>query len=470
MARRRPHLLRGLLVSVVCLICAGLAVLSAVVVAPDLVARLIGAPTRAWRAGTPMTPPPAVLAAAGDTAAVPTASGVAARLDPLLKDRALGGHINAAIIDATTGDRLLDQNSGTAALPASTLKLLTAEAVLKARGPAYRIPTRVVAGAQPGEVVLIGGGDPTLGGGERRTYPDGARLDQLATQVKQALGGTAPTRVVVDASLFGPPALGPGWDSDIVPSGNAPPITALMIDGGRAAAASAHGTSPRVTEPDLTAGQAFAGALGLPAAAVSRGTAPAGAAQLGLIESPPMERLVELMLVESDNVIAECLARQVALVRGQPGTFAGGAAAMQAVLGELGLPVDGLVLSDASGLSRQNRVSPALLAGALLLATKPDHPELRALFSGMPVGGYSGTLRDRYRKPASGGAGAGQVRAKTGSLSGLNSIAGVVVDADGRLLVFAVIADQSPVLGGVPSPSQEALDRVAAALAACGCR
>jgi D-alanyl-D-alanine carboxypeptidase/D-alanyl-D-alanine-endopeptidase (penicillin-binding protein 4) len=434
------------------------------------VARLIGAPDRVWHAGTPVIPAPPVLAAAAGTAAAPTASGVAAKLGPLLNDPALGGHTNVSVVDATTGERLFDQNSGAAALPASTLKLLTATAVLKARGPAYRLATRAVAGTQQGEVVLVGGGDPTLAGGERRTFAEAARLDELAAQVRQALGGTAPTRVIIDTSLFGQAATGPGWDSDIVSSGNASAITSLMIDGGRAAPVSAHGTSPRAAAPDVAAGQAFATALGLPPAAVARGTAPAGAAQLGVVESPPMERLVELMLVESENVIAECLARQVALARSQPATFAGAATAVRAVLGETGLPVDGLVLGDGSGLSRQNRVTPAQLTGALLLAVKPDQPELRVLFPGMPVGGYSGTLRERYRKSTSGAAAAGQVRAKTGSLSGLSAIAGIVVDADGRALVFAVIADAVPNVGGIPSPSQEALDRVAAGLAACGCR
>lgn len=471
MARRRPQLLRGLLVTVVCLLCAALAALGAVVLAPGSVGRLIGAPNRVWHAGTPPTPAPPVLAAAGGTAAAPTASGVAGRLGPLLNDPALVGHANVAVADATTGERLFDQNPEAAALPASALKLLTAEAVLKARGPGYRLPTRAVAGARPGEVVLIGGGDPTLAGGERRTFTEGARLDQLAAQVKRALGGTAPTRVIVDTSLFGPAATGPGWDNDIVsPTGNSSVITSLMIDGGRQSPAGPHGTSPRSANPDLAAGQAFAAALGVPPAAVAPGTAAAGAAQLGVVESPQMARLVELMLVESDNVIAECLARQVALARNQPGTFAGAAEAMRTVLGELGLPIGSLVLADGSGLSRLNRVTPALLADALLLAVKPVHPELRVLFSGLPVGGYSGTLRDRYRKPTNGAAAAGQIRAKTGTLSGINAIAGIVVDADGRALVFAVLATSAADGGPVPTPVQEALDRVAAGLASCGCR
>jgi D-alanyl-D-alanine carboxypeptidase/D-alanyl-D-alanine-endopeptidase (penicillin-binding protein 4) len=464
-ARQWPQQTRTVLVAVVCVV---LAVVAAAT-APLYIGRLTNTPRQVWHAGTPVAPAPPVLAAAGADAPVPTANGVAAKLGPLLTDGALGGHVNASIIDAATGDKLFDQNSDASTLPASTLKLLTAVAVLKARGTEYRLATRAVAGANPGEVVLIGGGDPTLGGGEQRTFADGARLDQLATQVRQALSGTQPTRVIVDTSLFGPGTAGPGWDSDIIFSGNASVITALMINGGRAAPVGPHGPNLRSANPDIAAGQSFAAALGVPASAVTTGTAPPNSAQLGVVQSPPMERLVELMLVESDNVIAECLARQVALARDLPGTFAGGANAMRAVLGELGLPVDKLVLADGSGLSRTDRVTPALLTAALMLAVKGDHPELRVLFPGLPVGGYSGTLRDRYHKVTTGASAAGQVRAKTGTLSGLSAIAGIVVDTDGRMLVFSVIADAVPG-GGNPFPSQEALDRLAAGLAACGCR
>jgi D-alanyl-D-alanine carboxypeptidase/D-alanyl-D-alanine-endopeptidase (penicillin-binding protein 4) len=84
------------------------------------------------------------------------------------------------------------------------------------------------------------------------------------------------------------------------------------------------------------------------------------------------------------------------------------------------------------------------------------------------VAGWSGTLKDRFRTPAEGSrAGAGVVRAKTGTLNRVNTVAGIVQTAEGRLLAFAVLADQ------VPSPTldaQTALDRLAARLATCGCR
>jgi len=187
---------------------------------------------------------------------------------------------------------------------------------------------------------------------------------------------------------------------------------------------------------------------------------------LAAVQSPPLLRLVEIMLSESDNVIAECLARQVAVARNEPASFDGAAHAMQAVLGDLGLTAteDGLV--DGSGLSRTDRLTPSLLADVLALATHGDRPKLRPIFAGLPVAGYSGTLRDRYRSPTAGNTAAGMVRAKTGTLTGVSSLAGTVVDSDGRLLVFAAMADKVTSTGA----ARTALDRLATTLAGCGCR
>jgi D-alanyl-D-alanine carboxypeptidase/D-alanyl-D-alanine-endopeptidase (penicillin-binding protein 4) len=472
-ARYAPQLSRAQLTTVVVVLVLALGFVGAGLYAPGYAVGLTGGADTAWHKGRPAAPAPAVLASTGEVTA-PTADGVAAAVRPKIGDPALGGHVAGLVVDAATGQTLFAQDADKTTVPASTLKVLTAVAVLKARGPAYRLETRAVAGPGPGEVVLVGAGDPTLGAGDRRTFPDGARLDDLANQVKQALGGTAPTKVLVDSGLFPAPYSGPGWDADVTaPSPNAAPIMSLMIDGGRTQPVNPHGPYPRVADPDLVAGEAFAGALGLPASAVARGSAPAGDAKpLGVVRSPSIERLVELMLVESDNVIAESLARQVALARGQPPSFAGAADATKAQLADLGLNAGSVTLKDGSGLSRDNRVSAGLLAAALTLASKPDQPDLRGIFPGLPVAGYSGTLQTRYRTARSGNTAAGLVRAKTGSLNGISSMAGIVVDADGRTLAFAFIADQ--VTSGDatptrPSPSQEALDRITSTLAACGC-
>jgi D-alanyl-D-alanine carboxypeptidase/D-alanyl-D-alanine-endopeptidase (penicillin-binding protein 4) len=363
-------------------------------------------------------------------------------------------------VDAETGEVLLDRRSGVAVAPASTTKIITAAGILAAVGPDRRRVTRAVAGPAPGVVVLVGGGDPTLATGPAGTYPGAARLDRLADQVKKAAGGPL-RRVVVDAGLFTGPPTGPGWDADIVTAGYGAPITALMTDAGRRSPRS----DVRSPEPDLAAGRAFARALGLPAAAVGRGAAAPGARELGAVSSPPMQSMVEYLLTHSDNVLADTLARQVAIARQLPASFAGASDAIRATLADLGLDAAADGQTDGSGLSRSNRLSPALLTSVLALAGSQGHPELRGVLTGLPVARYSGTLADRF---AGAPAGAGLVRAKTGTLSGVSALSGVVLDASGRRLAFAVVADGLPPGGN--DAAEGALDRIGAALASCGCR
>jgi serine-type D-Ala-D-Ala carboxypeptidase/endopeptidase (penicillin-binding protein 4) len=175
--------------------------------------------------------------------------------------------------------------------------------------------------------------------------------------------------------------------------------------------------------------------------------------------------LVDWMLEQSDNTLAEVLSRQVALAAGQPASFDGATRSMIAKLGELGLTTAEIKLSDASGLSRLNQISPSLLTDLLVLAAGGKPPALAPMFAGLPVAGWSGTLRTRFVTPAPNQAGQGLVRAKTGSLSGVNAISGQLVTKDGRLLVFAIMADRT----GDSLAARAALDRIAARLVACGC-
>ncbi|HET9518534.1 MAG TPA: D-alanyl-D-alanine carboxypeptidase, partial [Actinoplanes sp.] len=110
---------------------------------------------------------------------------------------------------------------------------------------------------------------------------------------------------------------------------------------------------------------------------------------------------------------------------------------------------------------------PSMLTDLLTLAAQGTRPELSAMFGGLPVAGWSGTLQDRFQTPEAGRFGRGVVRAKTGSLSGVSALSGGLVTKDGRLLVFAVMADGVP---GGQDAARAALDRIAARLVACGCR
>lgn len=433
------------------------------------------------------SPPPQVLLAAAAHAPAPTTDGVREAIDALVHAAELG-NVSAQVVDAVTGEPLYQHAPEQAVVPASATKLITAATVLTTRGAAHRLPTVAVAGAQSGEVVLVGGGDPTLTVDGDGTYPHAARLDELAAQVREAIGEMEITRVLVDSSLFTGPVHGP-WEPSIADSGFAAPITALMTDGARVDPEQVRTPAERFAHPDLAAGEAFARLLGadvpveygqapptVAAAPTSTPTgtseptdAPTGTAtpipgtELGRVWSPPMIRLVEIMLADSDNVIAEALARQVALARGEPASFAGAAEAMTDTLAELGVSMGDSVLADGSGLSRDNRFHATMLTDLLLTALEQE--PLASIFSGLPVGGWSGTLAERYRTPQPQTAsGAGVVRAKTGTLNGVNTLTGLVVTADGRLLVFALLANDTEWW------AYDQLDRIAATLATCGCR
>jgi D-alanyl-D-alanine carboxypeptidase/D-alanyl-D-alanine-endopeptidase (penicillin-binding protein 4) len=422
-------------------------------------------------------PTPVLAAAAADQGTVPSSAGVRAALAPLVTAPALGRKVNVSVVDAATGQALFERNPDTMTTPASTMKLVTAAAVLAARGPAYRLTTRAVAGAASGEVVLIGGGDPTLAVNGKGQFPGAARLDKLAAQVKKALGTTKPTKVTIDLSLFSGPTTARGWSSTIIsPEGHVAAIQPLMTNAGRVRPVHHEvGGDPRFGDPAMAAGRSFAKQLGVPAA-VTRGKAPAAdpsaapglpapGAELGAVQSPPLVHLVDWMLEQSDNVIAEALSRQVAIVAGKPASFQGASEAIVAELQELGLPANEVALADASGLSRNNKISPSLLTDLLSLAASGKQPQLAGMFGGLPVAGWSGTLRTRFVTPAPNQVGRGIVRAKTGSLSGVNTISGALITKDGRLLVFAIMADAT----GGSLPARTALDKIVARLVACGC-
>jgi len=400
---------------------------------------------------TPATP------AAGTTPPPPTTAGIARTLTPLLSAAGLGPSVRVDVLDVADGRQLFARAPTAPTAPASTAKLLTATAALAVLPADYRIATTVRRGAG-GAVVLVGGGDPTLTGAPGTAagaYPDAARVADLAAQLRRA--GVQPTRIVVDDSLFSGPSVSPKWAPEDVPSDYGAPITAVMVDGGRAQPAD----PIRSATPDLAAGHRLAAALGRAALPVVRGRAPAGAAVLATVRSAPLATLIAQMLQASDNVIAECLARQVALAEHQPASFAGAAAAVRDVLTRLGVdPGAGLV--DGSGLAASDRVPAAALARVLRLAATTAR--LRYVVSGLPVAAWSGTLAARFLRGA-GRAAAGVVRAKTGTLTGVSTLAGLVHDRSGRLLAFAFMADHA----GATATAENDLDALAGRLAGCGC-
>ncbi len=116
----------------------------------------------------------------------------------------------------------------------------------------------------------------------------------------------------------------------------------------------------------------------------------------------------------------------------------------------------GAAFHDGSGLDRDDRLTADLLTALLVKAGDPRRPGLRPVLTGLPVAGFTGTLSTRYADGAS-----GLVRAKTGTLTGVNALAGTVVDRNGRLLAFAFLASNT----ADAAAAQSALDKAATALA-----
>lgn len=368
----------------------------------------------------------------------------------MLNASALGTVRTAVVIDTATGKRLYGKGADTAMTPASTVKIATTVAALSALGPGHRIATTVQASPDSRSLTLVGGGDPTL---------DKAALRELAADTVHALRdrGIDTVRLAYDTSRYSGPALHP-----IGPNENIAPVSALMVDEGRLDGTDS-GPAPRSGDPAGDAARAFAGLLN--DADIDTGSGPVSgrpaAKSRPVAEhlSAPLSALVERALTNSDNDIAEALARQTALAAGERADFDGGRRAVTAQLKKLHLPLKGAKFADGSGLNRQDKVTAGLLAGLLARAADPDHPELRPVLTGLPVAGFSGTLSKRYTETSRG---TGLIRAKTGTLTGVNTLAGTVVDGQGRLLAFAFLASGTT----SPSEAQSSLDALAASLAA----
>ncbi|MET7912995.1 D-alanyl-D-alanine carboxypeptidase/D-alanyl-D-alanine-endopeptidase [Streptomyces avermitilis] len=397
------------------------------------------------------------------TKSAPTEKALADVLDPLLKDASLGTRRSAAVVDVATGRRLYGKGVDEALTPASTTKIATAVAALSAAGADHRISTRAVLEPDTKELVLVGGGDPTLT--SRKDDGGGwASLRTLADATAAALKKRGMTRVTLsyDVSLYAGPVLHPIGENP-----NLAPVSPLMVDEGRVDD-SAGGPATRSKEPAADAARTFGELLrakGIRTTAPGPSKATGRSQALAAVESPPLSALVERMLTNSDNDIAEALARQTALAGGEQASFEGGSQAIAAQLKKLGLPLGGADFHDGSGLNREDKLTAGLLTALLAKAGDPAHAELRTVLTGLPVAGFTGTLSDRYEDGAE-RSGTGVVRAKTGSLTGVNTLAGTVVDTDGRLLAFAFLTYESM----DQETARAALDRTAAALAECGCR
>ena len=399
-----------------------------------------------------------------DSAVVPTTPGMTAALAAAVADPNLG-NLSGRITDAKTGQQIWEQRADLPMQPASINKVLTTAAALLTLDRNARVTTTVQAADQtlmPGVVVLVGGGDPTLSAapaGVPTWYRDAGRISDLAEQVRKS--GLVPTAVQVDTSLYTGPDMAPGWDPADIQGGDIAPIQSVMLDAGRIQPTTLE--SRRSPTPALDAGRALAMALGVDPARVTFAPGPAGGRQLASVQSAPlMERLLEMMNA-SDNVMAETIAREVAQATGRPMSFVGGVDAVLSSLSAINIDISGASLVDSSGLSVADLLTAKTLDEVVNAAAGPDQPALRPLVDLLPIAGGSGTLSNRFVGGDLTKSPAGWLRAKTGSLTKTNSLAGIVTDFNGRVLTFAFISNNAGFEG------RTAIDALASKLRTCGC-
>lgn len=411
---------------------------------------------------------PAAPAALGPADGAPAqAAKVSAAVRAQLTQKQLGATTAITVRDAATGAHLLDRDADGAHTPASVTKLLAAYAVAQTLDLDGTLDTRVVAGSG-GQVVLVAGGDTAIapGRGNPESIDGHAGMADLATQTARSLRAQGKTSVTVgyDLSYAPGPLTAKSWDLVNVQMGYTTRIGMLGLSTDRS-----HPGTPPPTDPARSATNAFVAALkaqGITASLGQQTTAAAGAAQLGVVHSAPVVDVLGMALQDSDNAMIESLARQGAAKDGHPGDTASVTAWIRSVLTGDGINLAGVTLADASGLGSGTTIPVRVFGDLVTRATTGQDPQFRDVLARLPVAGWNGTLDDRFQ--ATGGmAGAGEVRAKTGSLPSVSSLVGTVLDRDHRLLVFAVVNNGAQSQG--PYATRAALDRIVAALATCSC-
>lgn len=371
---------------------------------------------------------------------VSDASALQAELAEQAKAEALG-NFAAVIRDATSGQTLFEQQQSELMLPASSTKMLTAVAALLELGPGAQIETRVT---QPDSSTLVihATGDVWL---------DDAAMTDLAAQIDRATDVAAITDIEIRNEGWSAPEFLSGWEEVDIAAGYIAPMQPAMLYGARQGGTT--GDLPRSTTPMADVAKALGSALGLEnvnytvtteyqAPAAADGSADGSADDsaddsadekvVARWESAALSERVDEMMLESDNVMAEAIGREI--------DGADPIGCTQAILEEHGLSTAAIHAVDNSGLSTDNRISAEFFADLMDLVVSEE--SLHNIVLGLPVAGGTGTLATRY----STGPAKGWARAKTGTLTGVSALVGVVPSQEGHLYSFALLANDANIL------------------------
>lgn len=357
-------------------------------------------------------------------------------------------------------DVVVHNNRAKLFMPASTLKLVTSAAAFDRLGAYYRWETKAAVDATPtsggvvdGNLYLIGGGDPTLATRARKKslgIPGASYLDDLADAVKAAGVKRVRGALIADESFFDSRRIGNAWKTSYL--SECAPLSGLTVDKNLTA------TKGRVSNPPLTAGRIFQRMLInrgiLCRDGVRVGVTPRGRIRIGTERSSPLYVIAVAMNRNSDNFLAEMMAKTSGRVVKGAGTTVSGARVGASELTSAGVPANQYKLIDGSGLSRYNRLAPASLVTLERYAA--GRPWGRYFDASLAVAGVNGALADRMR-----GTPAARVcHAKTGTLSDVSALSGYVTAKSGTRFAFSVVTNGADV-----TKSRVLQDRIAVFLA-----
>ncbi|CAB4750152.1 unannotated protein [freshwater metagenome] len=328
------------------------------------------------------------------------------------------------LVDAKSGEVVFERNSTQARKPASVMKLLSATSVLTYLDAQKVFNTNIYKGVNPGTIVIQGEYDPWISLIQSQAKKMGrTSLPRLGfntiNKYREITGKKAKRLKILYTGLF--------------PQDLANLQAFLKKRGIRT-------TAERIKVDD----------------AIVQSAEP-----LVQSVSPTLETMVKWTLTWSDNVLAERLARLASVTSGEAFNDEGIASTFHTVLTNFGIDPDKLEVSDGSGLSKQNRVTAKAIA-ELLIKIRNDS-KFASIYDGLPIGGVSGTLQNRFLTTAP--QAVGLVHAKTGTLSGTVSLAGYV-DSEDRQYIFVAIADKIPRRYSASERARDTLDRILGKIAA----
>jgi D-alanyl-D-alanine carboxypeptidase/D-alanyl-D-alanine-endopeptidase (penicillin-binding protein 4) len=354
---------------------------------------------------------------------------IAALLAKRLKNPKLGRDVVVNVTNLTAGTTVFSQDPTDPQRPASNMKVITAVTALSQLGPETLFRTQVLVGTDPAQIYLKGGGDPML---------TTKGLESLAVDTAVGRDITMPITVYADASLFPAPTNAPGWTSGYTPSVVAP-VRAL---------ARLYDYSKDTTANAVDVYIKKLRSLGFTVTRGDDAVTPADAIVVAENAKRTVADAVHLMLLDSENNVAEVLYRQVAVKRGLAADWAGGKQAAEDSLRELGVDPTSLAIYDGSGVSRRDRLTASSLTQLIALTTVGDPARFAEMYveKSMPVSGQTGTLKagyGRYVTKASKCA-LGKVRAKTGTLFDTVTLSGVTSSDDGAQRAFSIMVNKRP--------------------------